>query len=96
MANEQQSLPKRDQIPEELTWKLEDIFATDEEWEQERKEIERLIPQFQEYQGKLNNSADQLYSLLQLQDQVSDRLSRLYTYAHMRYDQDTTFTEDIK
>lgn len=90
MANEQQALPTRDQIPEELTWKLEDIFATDEEWEEERQKTEELIPEFQKYQGKLEHSADQLFGLLTLQDQISDRLSRLYTYAHMRYDQDTT------
>ena len=28
--------------------------------------------------------------MLQLQDHLSERAGKLYTYAHMRYDQDTT------
>src|SRR5699024_2685652 len=31
-----------------------------------------------------------LYDLFQFQDKISERLGKLYTYAHMRYDQDTT------
>src|SRR5699024_1419496 len=42
------------------------------------------------FQGKLGESADTLYELFQFQDKISQRLGKLYTYAHMRYDQDTT------
>ena len=84
------TLPARAEIPEEYTWRLEDIFASDEEWEKEFKEIQKLLPKAATYQGKLSESADTLYEALQFQDQVMERLGKLYTYAHMRYDQDTT------
>src|SRR5699024_9186172 len=42
------------------------------------------------FQGTLEQSAEQLYDLFQFQDKISERLGKLYTYAHMRYDQDTT------
>ena len=29
----------RNEVPEELTWRLEDIFATDALWEEEYKEV---------------------------------------------------------
>ncbi|SFL36635.1 oligoendopeptidase F [Gracilibacillus orientalis] len=90
MAKAQKSLPNREEIPEKLTWKLEDIFATNEEWDKEWEETKALLPKFEEFQGKLEDGAEKVYQLLQLQDEVSDRLSKLYTYAHMRYDQDTT------
>lgn len=83
-------LPKRDQIPEEKTWKLEDIFKTDDDWNKEFEEVKGLIPQITEYQGKLHESADTLYNLLTLQDEIANRVGKLFTYAHMRYDQDTT------
>ena len=83
-------LPVRDEVATENTWRLEDIFAVDEQWEKEFNEVKGLIPSVQEYQGKLGESAEQLYSALQLQDKLLERLGRLYTYAHMRYDQDTT------
>lgn len=92
MTNESavNKLPARDEVSTENTWRLEDIFAVDEQWEKEFNEVKGLIPSVQEYQGKLGESADQLYSALQLQDKLLERLGQLYTYAHMRYDQDTT------
>lgn len=92
MAVEQKTnaLPKREEIAVDDTWRLEDIFPTDEAWEQEYKEVEALVPHASEYQGTLGNSAESLSKVLQFQDEVSSRLGKLYTYAHMRYDQDTT------
>ncbi len=83
-------LPAREEIAEELTWRLEDIFASDEEWEKQFKETKELIPKVKEYEGKLGESADTLYQALKLQDEIGMKLGKLYTYAHMRYDQDTT------
>jgi oligoendopeptidase F len=92
MSNEStvKKLPARDEVSTENTWRIEDIFADDEQWEKEFNEVKGLVPSVQEYQGKLGESAEQLYNALQLQDKLLERLGRLYTYAHMRYDQDTT------
>ncbi|WP_099157136.1 oligoendopeptidase F [Virgibacillus ndiopensis] len=90
MAKGTKELPKRSELPEERTWKLEDIFATDEAWEEEFKSLKADIPKVEEYQGKIAESADNLYDLFKLQDDISERLGKLFTYAHMRYDQDTT------
>ncbi|EIJ81842.1 oligoendopeptidase F [Bacillus methanolicus PB1] len=83
-------LPERNEIPVEYTWRLEDIFATDDEWEKEFREVKELIPGINRFKGKLGDSADELYNALTFQDQLLERLGKLYTYAHMRYDQDTT------
>jgi len=90
LAKAAKELPKRSEIPVESTWKLEDIFETDELWQEEFKKLQEDIPKVENYQGKLAESADNLYDLLQLQDEISERLGKLYAYAHMRYDQDTT------
>ncbi|SHR45756.1 Oligoendopeptidase F, plasmid [Mycobacteroides abscessus subsp. abscessus] len=92
MANETavKKLPTRSEIPLEDTWKLEDIFQTDQQWESEFQEVKQLIPSMSSYQGKLGESADSLFKALQAQDQLLERIDKLYTYAHMRYDQDTT------
>lgn len=90
MSKVTKELKKRSEIPVELTWRLEDIFATDEDWEAEYKKLEEDLPEIETFQGELATSADKLYNLLKLQDELSERLGKLYTYAHMRYDQDTT------
>lgn len=90
MSKATKELQKRSEVPVESTWKLEDIFTTDEAWQEELKQLQNDIPEIEKYQGKLSESADTLYNLLKLQDELSGRLGRLYTYAHMRYDEDTT------
>ncbi|WP_010529942.1 oligoendopeptidase F [Lentibacillus jeotgali] len=90
MTNATKELPKRSEIPEERKWKLEDIFATDDDWEKELESLKNDLPSIEKYQGKIADSAQNLYEVLQLQDKLSERLGKLFTYAHMRYDQDTT------
>lgn len=92
MSNEStvKKLPARSEIPVEETWNLEDIFATDDDWNKEFDEVKALLPGVQAFKGKLGESPDSLYDALQYQDQLLSRLVKLYTYAHMRYDQDTT------
>ena len=87
MANK---LLKREEVPVELTWKLEDIFPTDEAWESEFKEITAMAEKSASYEGKLKDGAEALFGVLTYKDELSERLRRLYTYSHMRYDQDTT------
>lgn len=92
MANETtvKKLPARNEISPEDTWRLEDIFPSDEDWDKEYNEVQKLIPNAGKYEGRLGESAETLYEALQFQDHILSRLGKLYTYAHMRYDQDTT------
>ncbi|MBU8790763.1 oligoendopeptidase F [Oceanobacillus caeni] len=90
MAQSTKQLPKREEVPVEKTWKLEDIFETDDLWKKEFEQLQKDIPEITKFQGKLSESADTLYNLFKLQDELGERLGKLYTYAHMRYDQDTT------
>ncbi|MFB1050092.1 oligoendopeptidase F [Paraliobacillus sp. JSM ZJ581] len=90
MSNDNRKLQTRDQVAVEKTWRLEDIFSTDEAWGEELKALKNDIQKFYAYQGKLADQALNLFELLVLQDAVSERIGKLYTYAHMRYDQDTT------
>ncbi|TDL80632.1 oligoendopeptidase F [Peribacillus frigoritolerans] len=83
------TLPKRSDIAVEDTWRLEDIFKNDEAWEAEFKEVKAALPKIGEFKGRLGESADAFLEALTYQDAVMERLGKLYTYAHMRYDQDT-------
>ena len=89
MATDVNQLPERKDIAVEDTWRLEDIFATDQAWENEFKDIQDSLPKGEQYKGKLGESANVLWDALQFQDGITERLGRLYTYSHMRYDQDT-------
>ncbi|MEK3887398.1 oligoendopeptidase F [Bacillus sp. FSL K6-3431] len=91
MTNETtvKTLPARSTISEDLTWKLEDIFPTDELWEKEYEGLKASLTEAAKFRGKIHESAKALLDVLEYQSKVSERMGKLYTYAHMRYDQDT-------
>ncbi|MDN4492296.1 oligoendopeptidase F [Ureibacillus aquaedulcis] len=80
----------REEVPVELTWDLEGIFQSDEAWELEFKEIEKLIPEAEKFKGQVAQGAKNLYDTLQFSDKLSERFGRLYVYSHLKHDQDTT------
>lgn len=80
----------RAEIPVEDTWRLEDVFASDEAWEKALSEAEPLIQKGAEFQGKLGQSAKSLLDFLKFDDEASLLINALYGYASARSDQDTT------
>lgn len=80
----------RDEVKVEETWRLEDIFESDEAWEAEYAALENLSDKAGTYKGTLHNSAESLYDALKYRDTLSERMRRLYAYAHLKTDQDTT------
>lgn len=80
----------RQEVPLEKTWRLEDIFATDEAWDAEFIAVSDLVKDVDKFSGRLHESAENILQALQARDEVYERAMKLYTYAHMRYDQDTT------
>ncbi|AOV08450.1 oligoendopeptidase F [Sporosarcina ureilytica] len=80
----------RDEVKVEETWRLEDIFATDADWEHEYSEVEKYSEQGNTYKGSLHNGADALLEALTYRDELMQRLRRLNVYAHLKTDQDTT------
>ncbi len=83
-----EQLLKRSEVPAENRWKLEDMFASQEQWDAEYKEAKELIRSASGFQGKLD-SPDALKKCFELDDKLSLLTERLYVYAHMRQDEDT-------
>ncbi|MBR2756485.1 MAG: oligoendopeptidase F [Exiguobacterium sp.] len=79
----------RQQVPVEETWNLETIYSSDEAWESDFQALKEKVPALIGFKGRLGESAETLYEALQLRDDLSRQLHKLYTYAHMRYDEDT-------
>lgn len=89
------TLPKRSEVPVELTWNLETIYATPEDWEQAFTWVNEELPKLSAYQGTLGSSAQRLYDALQLDNTVSEALGKLYVYASMRSDEDTSNSANL-
>ncbi|WP_232696411.1 oligoendopeptidase F [Brevibacillus daliensis] len=86
--NKTKTLPTRSEIPEEFKWQLEDIYPTNEAWEEDVKLAKSLIGKMQSKKGTLSGSGKQLLEVLQLSEDMMMKIERIYVYAHMRRDED--------
>ena len=95
---ENKTIPLRKDVPEELTWNLQDIFESDEAWLREYEALKALPDELSSYKGRLGESAETLLSFLRLEDEADLRLGKLMGYANCKSDQDTSdgFYQDLR
>ena len=83
----------RDQVPERLKWRTEDICATMDEWESIYKDIEESID-FSEFEGKLGDE-DKLFECLEKINGINVKLSKIGIYAFLKHDEDTRNADHV-
>ncbi|HHX13019.1 MAG TPA: oligoendopeptidase F [Clostridiales bacterium] len=88
MSNKKK-LIKRSEQDINNTWAIEDLYISNDIWKKEYDQINDMLPKAIEYQGRLDKSADLLYDFLQLSDEISKLLERVYVYANQKYHEDT-------
>ncbi len=81
-------LYNRNEVDSKYQWKLSDIFASDEAWEECFFNTEERVPKIAEYADKLSDG-DKLYECLTLSSSLTDAITRLYQYSRMHLDEDT-------
>jgi len=83
---------EREGIPLEDRWNVEALYPSWDVWEEDVKiwgrEATRLRwPELESYKGKLGDP-EELCSLLEVLLQIDRNLTKIYTYAHLRHDED--------
>lgn len=86
--NQSTEIPDRNAIDEKYKWNLKDIYTSDEEWEKDFKWVENKIPNYNQFEGTLSNSAENLLACLKFDDEVGIKLERLYLYSMLSKDSD--------
>lgn len=71
------------------TWRLEDIYATDEAWREAKNEVAERAEKISSYKGTITKSAENLREFLEFGSEITKEVSRLYSYASMNSDADT-------
>ncbi|HEL0019195.1 TPA: oligoendopeptidase F [Streptococcus equi subsp. zooepidemicus] len=80
----------RSHLEEKYTWDLSTIFATDAAWETEADSLLAAIEAARQQAGHLLDSSSSLLDITELQLELARRVEKLYVYASMKNDQDTT------
>ena len=80
---------KRSEIPVEDTWATEDLFVSDEAWEQELATVGADKEKLMSFAGRLAESADVLYEYLTFMEAMDEKISLLASYCMRKGDEDT-------
>jgi oligoendopeptidase F len=81
-------IPDRSEIAHEHRWDLDPLFESDKLWEDMYSEIETELVSYEKYKGHLKDSIDLFKEALEFHLALMRRLERVYTYAHLKSDED--------
>ncbi|WP_455598638.1 oligoendopeptidase F [Cloacibacillus sp.] len=82
-------LPERAAMPADYKWRLEDIYPSQERWEEAFAELRARLPEIASYKGTLAESPVRMAKFFALRDELSIILGKLFVYANMKSHEDT-------
>lgn len=86
------SLRTRSGIEDKFKWNLEDIYISEEKWEEDFTWLENSINEYKNFTGKLSSSASVLFKCLKFDEMTGTIFSRVYHYASLAKDLDLNDT----
>ena len=85
-----EKIKTREKVDPALSWDLAKLYPDDEAWEKEFASLEKLLEKFLAFKGRLKESPETLRDAYKASDDFEMVLDRLFTYAHLKSDEDTT------
>jgi oligoendopeptidase F len=84
---------ERREIPHEDLWNVEGLFPSFDSWQKEfqianREDKKPRWPEIAAFKGKLGDGPEALKAALELTLSTGRNIEKLYTYAHLRHDED--------
>jgi oligoendopeptidase F len=76
--------PSREQVDEEATWNLTDIYPSCEEWEADIPRLETQIADVVGFTERAATDVAALHAFLQARDRLMERMVKVYAYAQLR------------
>jgi oligoendopeptidase F len=86
-------LPSRDEIPQQHRWHLNDIFATDDEWQAAFDKVKASLPKIAQMKDTLSESAAILLECMKERDKLGIVSGQLFAYARMHRDENSGNTK---
>lgn len=80
---------KREESPKQYQWKMEDLYATNESWEEDFAKLQKGIEEMRAFEGTLAQSAENLLKMQEKSDELNQLLENVYVYANQKLHEDT-------
>lgn len=86
-------VPQRSEIPVCDRWAIEDLYPTDQAWEDDLQKLKQTMPELGKFPGTLGTSGQQLLAYFRLEETLGVLLDDLANYAQRKNDEDTRVAE---
>lgn len=90
--SEAKQLPKRQEVPIELTWDLTKIFADDAAFEEKFQALSEELSEVDKIKGTLAQGATEFLTAIEYVLDIYRKAEVIYVYAHLKNDEDTANT----
>ncbi len=87
-------LPKRNEVKEEFTWNLADMYTDVAAWEADVKKAQELTKELTAMKGEITASAESLYTALEKNARLMQIIALASNYSNRLSDQDTKNTDN--
>jgi oligoendopeptidase F len=84
------NIPERKEIKDTDKWDLKSLIQNDDEWEKLYKDLETRINGYDSFKGRMGESLETFRTSLEFDMNISREVEKIYTYAHLRSDEDKT------
>ena len=91
---EAKTLLTRKDIAEKAKWNLDGLYLKESLWQEDIKQLKKDLAGYESFRGTLANSAGNIKSCLDFDNNISRTIEKLYTYAHLRNDEDKTHSKN--
>ena len=90
MMTEIKKVPARSEVPEKLTWDLERVYQSIEDWKTDQRKLENKLDEFKHAKDQLEMNADKFLEVIEQYLGIMRIYEKLVVFASMKNDQDTT------
>ena len=84
----------RSNIDKKYIWDLEVIYDNTESFMKDFNEVKDMVNEIRKYEITMLNSAKEFYETINYYYMVTRKLEKLYSYANLLFDSDTSINEN--
>src|SRR5438874_4262758 len=78
------TVPTRSEVPDSDKWDLSHLFIDTSKWQEDFAWLQRTYSKFQEWKGKVGESAQTLAAVLEIEKSLELKIERVYHYASLQ------------
>ena len=77
-------VPARSEVPEKLTWDLERVYQSIEEWKKDQRKLENKLDEFKHAKDQLEMNADKFLEVIEQYLEIMRNYEKLADNASMK------------